>query len=261
MSPPTERFSVSDRAVLVTGGTRGIGLMMARGFVESGATTFICSRKADSCERAAAELGRIGTCIAIPADVSEENGRAALVEILRSHADGLDVLINNAGTNWGARLDEYPPAAFDKVFAINVKAVFALTQQLLPDLRAAATPEAPARIINIGSVDGLRVSIWENYAYSASKAALHMLTRQLAVRLAPVNITVNAIAPGPFPSNMMSPMLEEEGPRNDVMRRIPLARLGEPRDISGTAIFLAGPSSTWMTGAVIPLDGGMGLTS
>lgn len=252
-------FAVDGRAVLVTGGSRGIGLMIARGFVEAGARVFISSRKADACERAAEDLGEAGSCVALPADVSTHDGRAALVDDLRRHVAGLDVLVNNAGTAWGAPLGDYPMEAFDKVWAVNVKAAFGLMQKLLPELRAAASERFPARIINVGSVDGLRVPLFENYAYSASKAALHQLTQHLAARLAVDHITVNAIAPGPFPSKMLAPALDDERSRGEVLRRVALGRLGEARDIAGLAIFLAGPSAAWITGAVIPLDGGWSL--
>src|SRR5437016_9635276 len=188
-------FSVAGKTALVTGGSRGIGLMIARGFVEAGARVYISSRKAEVCDRVAAELAGAGTCMSLPADLSTEAGARALADALAAREEKLDVLVNNAGANWGAPLAEYPDSAWDKVLALNVKSVFHLSRLLLPLLEQAVRPGDPARIINIGSIDGLHVPVLETYAYSASKAAVHHLTRVLARRLAP-RITVNAVAPG-----------------------------------------------------------------
>jgi NAD(P)-dependent dehydrogenase (short-subunit alcohol dehydrogenase family) len=262
MSTPS-LFDVSDKAVVVTGGSRGIGLMIARGFVEAGARVYISSRKAEACDEAAASLsGLAGSCISVPADLATPEGAAALVAAVSEQESALHVLVNNAGATWGAPLEEYPDSAFDKVFAINVKAVFHLTQQFLPLLRAAAGPdgesgEDPARVINVGSIDGMRVPAMEAYAYGASKAAVHMLTRHLAHRLAGENITVNAIAPGPFESKMMAFVLGSQEGRDAVASGVPLGRIGRPDDMAGTAIFLASRAGSYLTGAVIPVDGGI----
>ncbi len=247
-------FSVKDKVALVTGGSRGIGLMIAQGFVEAGARVYISARNADVCERAAAELSKHGTCVALPADCSTDAGCRALAEALAKREPALHVLVNNAGANWGAPLAEYPDSAWDKVLALNVKAVFHLTRACLPMLEQAVRPGDPARVINVGSIDGLRVPVLETYAYSSSKAAVHHLTRALAVRFAP-RITVNAIAPGPFESKMMHETLERF--RDAIVSSCPLGRIGEPEDMAGVAIYLAARAGAYVTGAVIPVDGGI----
>ncbi len=246
-------FSVAGKNVLVTGGTRGIGLMIARGFVEAGARVWISSRKPDACAEVADALG----CSAIPADLATPEGLATVAEGLGAATDRLDVLVNNAGATWGAPLEEYPDSAFDKLWATNVKSIFRLTVSLLPLLRAAASPEDPARVINIGSIDGLRVPDMEVYAYSATKAGVHMLTRTLAHRLAADKITVNAIAPGPFDSKMMAFALDVPEVRAQIAAQVPLGRIGHPDDMAGTAIYLASRAGSYLTGAVIPVDGGL----
>src|SRR5579885_2753273 len=243
-------FSVAGKVALVTGGSRGIGLMIARGYVEAGAKVYISSRKAEVCEQVARELSARGTCVALPADCSTEAGCRALAARERA----LHVLVNNAGANWGAPLAEYPDAAWDKVLALNVKAVFHLTRACLPLLEAAATPGDPARVINIGSIDGLQAPVLETYAYSSSKAAVHHLTRVLAHRRAP-RITVNAVAPGPFESKMMAETLRKF--RDAIVASCPLGRIGEPEDMAGVAIYLASRAGAYLTGAVIPVDGGI----
>ena len=247
-------FSVAGKTALVTGGSRGIGLMIARGFVEAGARVYISSRKAEVCDRVAAELAGAGTCMSLPADLSTEAGARALADALAAREEKLDVLVNNAGANWGAPLAEYPDSAWDKVLALNVKSVFPLSRLLLPLLEQAARPGDPARIINIGSIDGLHVPVLETYAYSASKAAVHHLTRVLARRLAP-RITVNAVAPGPFESKMMAETLQRF--RDAIVGSCPLGRIGEPEDMAGVAIYLASRAGAFLTGAVIPVDGGI----
>ncbi|MEU1606667.1 glucose 1-dehydrogenase [Micromonospora matsumotoense] len=253
----TDLFSVDGKTVLVTGGSRGIGLMIARGFVRAGATVIISSRKADVCEAVAKELSAEGRCEAIPADLSDDAGAEALAAAVRERYDRLDVLVNNAGATWGAPLEAYPGAAFDKLWAVNVKAVFRLTTALLPVLRAAASDDDPARVINIGSIDGLRVPTMEVYAYSASKAAVHMLTRSLAHQLAAERITVNAIAPGPFESKMMAFALDDPASRAAIAQQVPLGRIGRPEDMAGAAIYLSSRAGAYLTGAVIPVDGGI----
>ena len=243
--------------MLITGGSRGIGLMIARGFVEAGARVVISSRKAEVCREVAARLSESGDCEAIAADLSSTAGATGLAEAVLERAPRLDVLVNNAGATWGAPLQGYPEAAFDKLWAVNVKAVFGLTAALLPALRAAATAEDPARVINIGSVDGIRVPSMEVYAYSATKAAVHMLTRSLAHQLAAEHITVNAIAPGPFESRMMAFALDDPATRSAIEAQVPLGRIGRPDDVAGTAIYLASRAGAYLTGAVIPVDGGI----
>jgi NAD(P)-dependent dehydrogenase (short-subunit alcohol dehydrogenase family) len=251
-------FSVAGKVVLVTGGSRGIGLMIARGFVEAGARVYVSSRNAEACDKAAAELSKLGTCIAIPADVAEEAEIGRLAQAIAEREPALHVLVNNAGTNWGAPLAEYPDSAWDKVLALNVKAVFHLTRALLPQLEKAASAADPARVINIGSIDGLHVPDLETYAYSASKAAVHHLTRVLAKKLAKKMITVNAVAPGPFESKMMAQTLRSFGKL--IVESCPLKRIGEPEDMAGVAIYLASRAGAYVTGAVIPVDGGLATT-
>ena len=251
-------FSIEGKTALVTGGSRGIGFMIARGLVSAGATVYISSRKQDACERAAATLSTEGTCIPIAADVSTEAGARSLADAIAGREPVLHVLVNNAGANWGAPLAEYPDAAWDKVLALNVKGVFNLTRALLPLLERAVRPGDPARVINIGSIDGLRVPLLETYAYSASKAAVHHLTRVLAQQLAPKRITVNAVAPGPFESKMMAATLDKF--RDSLVKTVPRKRIGEPEDMAGVAIYLASRAGAYLTGAVIPVDGGISTT-
>ncbi|MBQ1038094.1 glucose 1-dehydrogenase [Micromonospora sp. C81] len=253
----TQLFSVEGKTVLVTGGSRGIGLMIAQGFVRAGAHVIISSRKADVCEAVAKELSAEGRCEAIPADLGDDSGAEALAAAVRERFGRLDVLVNNAGATWGAPLEGYPEAAFDKLWAVNVKAVFRLTTALLPALRAAASADDPARVINIGSIDGIRVPWMEVYAYSATKAAVHMLTRSLAHQLASEQITVNAIAPGPFESKMMAFALDDPESRAAIEQQVPLGRIGRPEDMAGTAIYLSSRAGGYLTGAVIPVDGGI----
>jgi NAD(P)-dependent dehydrogenase (short-subunit alcohol dehydrogenase family) len=250
-------FDVSGKTALVTGGSRGIGLMIARGLVQAGARVLISSRKQDQLYAAAAELAKDGECEAISADLSSPEGAAALAAATREHVDALDILVNNAGATWGAPLEEFPPSGWDRVMHTNVEGVFHLTIALLGVLRAAASEDDPARVINIGSIDGLRAPVTENYSYSASKAAVHMLTRHLAKRLASEHVTVNAIAPGPFPSKMTAFMLDEPASREAVEGMVPLGRLGRGDDAAGLTIFLASRAGSYLTGTVIPLDGGI----
>lgn len=251
-------FSIEGKVALVTGGTRGIGLMIASGYVEHGAKVYVASRKADACAAVAADLSKRGTCIGIPADLSSETGAEALAQEISARESRLDILVNNAGANWGAPLEAYPDSAWDKVCALNLKGVFYLTTKLLPLLRKAASDDDPARVINIGSVDGISVPLLETYAYSATKAGLHHMTRVLARKLAPERITVNAVAPGPFESKMMAETLERFG--EQIRATNPLGRIGEPQDMAGVAIYLASRAGAYLTGAIIPVDGGISTT-
>jgi NAD(P)-dependent dehydrogenase (short-subunit alcohol dehydrogenase family) len=241
----SDLFSVRGKTAVVTGGGRGVGLMIARGLVE-----------ADALEAAVGELSQIGACTAVQADLSSQEGVAELASAVRERFDRLDVLVNNAGVSWGEPIDDYPDHAWDRVLDTNVRGVFELTQATLGLLRASASAEDPARVINVGSVDGIRPPLMETYAYSASKAALHQLTRHLAKRLAAEQITVNAIAPGPFPSKMMAFMLDDPERKAIVERQIPLGRVGRADDVVGLTTFLASRAGAYLTGTVIPLDGG-----
>ena len=247
-------FALDGKVALVTGGSRGIGAMIARGFVEAGVRTYISSRKAAPCDAMAAELSEIGWCQSLPADLSTEGGCRELAAAISEREDKLDILVNNAGATWGAPIAEFDDAAWEKVLSINVKGVFHMTKALLPLLDAAGSPEEPARVINIGSIDGIHVPILETYSYSASKAAVHQLTRHLARRLAP-SITVNAIAPGPFESKMMAATLDAVG--EQIAASAPLKRIGRPDDMAGTAIFLASRAGSYVTGSIIAVDGGI----
>jgi len=249
-----ELFSIAGKTAVVTGGSRGIGLMIARGFVEAGARVIISSRKADVCDEVAAELSKVGECEAIPADLSSEAECRRLAEAVAARLSSLDILVNNAGATWGAPLDQFDEAAWERVLALNVKGVYHLTKFLVPLLEAAGSADQPARVINIGSIDGIKVPLLETYSYSASKAAVHMLTRHLAKRLAPA-ITVNAIAPGPFESKMMATTLDAFG--EQIAAAAPLKRIGRPDDMAGAAIFLASRAGAYVTGAVVPVDGGI----
>ncbi len=247
-------FSVAGKVAIVTGGSRGIGRMIAEGFVENGVRTYITARKADACAETAAELSKKGECIALPADLSTKEGREAFVAEITAREAKIDILVNNAGAAWGAPFEEYPDEGYDKVMDINVKAIFTLTRDLMPLLKQGASQQNPSRVINIGSIDGLRVSTMDNFAYGASKAAVHFLTKNLALRLGPRGVTVNAIAPGAFQSNMMNATLEKF--QDKIESENPLGRIGSPEDMAGLALYLASNASKYMTGQVIALDGG-----
>jgi len=251
-------FDLSGKTAVVTGGSRGIGLMIARGLLEAGARVYISSRKADACAAAERDLNRYGMVAAVPADLSSEAGCLQLAEEIGQREQSLSVLVNNAGATWGAPIEEFPATAWDKVVDLDLKAPFFLTRALLPLLEAAGTPDDPARVINIGSIDGLRVPPFPTYAYSASKAGLHHLTRVLARELGPRRITVNAVAPGPFESKMMAATLQTFG--DAIAAAAPLKRIGRPDDMAGVAIYLASRAGAYVTGAVIPVDGGIGTT-
>lgn len=247
-------FSIRGKTALVTGGGRGIGEMIARGFVANGARVYIASRDGARIAALADDLKAEGECFAIPADVSTLEGVRALVDALAAREPQLDILVNNAGAASMAPIEDFSEQAWDQVMDLNAKSVFFLTQQLLPLLRAAAAEEAPARVINIASANGLNPPEQDIYAYSSSKAACIMLTRHMAKRLAREHILVNAIAPGPFPTDMMAPRLAVAA--DQVRARNPMGRIGTPEDIAGCAIFLASRASGWTTGATVPCDGG-----
>jgi NAD(P)-dependent dehydrogenase (short-subunit alcohol dehydrogenase family) len=254
-------FGVEGKTALVTGGSRGIGLMIARALVEAGARVYISSRKAEVCDAVAAELSELpgaGTCVSLPADLQTEEEAIRLADTYREHERVLHVLVNNAGANWGEPLETFPASAWDKVLNLNVKAPFFLTRALLPQLEAAATDDDPARVVNIGSIDGIQVPLLHTYSYSASKAAIHHMSRVLAKELGPRRITVNAVAPGPFESKMMAETLRTFG--DSIAASSPLGRIGRPDDMAGVALYLAGRAGAYVTGAVIPVDGGIATT-
>lgn len=256
-TPIPELFSVTGKTVLITGGTRGIGRMIAGGFVVGGAKVIVSSRKADAVEATVAELSAFGDITGIPSDLSTEAGAQALAAAVAADHDHLDVLVNNAGATWGAPLADHDSASWGRVLDLNVQGIFHTTKFLLPLLQAAGTTEDPARVINIGSIDGIQVPMLETYSYSASKAAVHQLTRHLAKHLAPA-ITVNAIAPGPFESKMMAATLKSFG--DQIAASAPLKRIGRPDDMAGVALFLASRAGSYLTGAIIPVDGGIATT-
>ena len=252
-------FDLTGKTAVVTGGTRGIGLMIARGLLQAGAArVYISSRKADGCAQAEAELAAYGQVTAIQADLSAEAECVRLAAEVGGRESALHVLVNNAGATWGAPFGEFPASAWDKVLDLNLKSPFFLTRAFLPLLEAAATPDDPARVINIGSIDGLHVSSLPVYSYAASKAGLHHLTRVLAREFGPRNITVNAIAPGPFESKMMAATLRDFG--DSIAAAAPLRRIGRPDDMAGAAVYLCSRAGSYVTGAVIPVDGGIATT-
>jgi NAD(P)-dependent dehydrogenase (short-subunit alcohol dehydrogenase family) len=253
-------FSVEGKVAVVTGGSRGIGLMIARGLLQAGARVYISSRKADACAAAVDDLSPYGEAHAIPADLSNEPECLRLASEVGEREDRLHILVNNAGATWGEPLEQFPAAAWDKVIDVNLKAPFFLTRAFLPMLEKAASDEDPARIINIGSIDGLHVNPMPHYPYSASKAAIHHLTRVLARELAARRITVNAVAPGPFPSKMMAFALDDPGTRELIEASNPLGRIGRPDDMAGVAVFLSSRAGSYVNGAVIPVDGGISAT-
>ncbi len=248
-------FSIRGKCALVTGGGSGIGWMIASGYARAGARVYIASRKRAELEARIAELGAEGDCRALEADLSSDDGCSALARELEQREEKLHILVNNAGANWNAPYEDYPEAAWDRVLDVNVKAVFALTRRLTPLLERAASLDDPARVINIGSIDGIGVPAMDTWAYGASKAAVHHLTRMLARKLAPKRISVNAVAPGPFQSRMMRATLERLG--DSMAALVPLGRIGRPDDMAGIALFLASRAGAYVNAAVIPVDGGI----
>ncbi len=248
-------FDLTGKVAVVTGGTRGIGLMIARGLLQAGASVYISSRKPEAGEAAAAELAAHGRVVSVPADLAREQECTRLAAEIGRSEERIHVLVNNAGATWGAPLEEFPASAWDRALDLNLKAPFRLTRAFLPLLEAAGTADDPARVINIGSIDGLRVPEFPTYSYSASKAAVHQLTRVLARELGPRHITVNAVAPGPFESKMMATVLAEYG--EEIAAASPLGRIGRPDDMAGVAVYLSRRAGAWVTGAIIPVDGGI----
>tara|TARA_B110000503_G_scaffold70306_1_gene109425 strand:- start:326 stop:1105 length:780 start_codon:yes stop_codon:yes gene_type:complete len=254
MSYINNLFSLKNRVAVVTGGTSGIGFMIAEAFVKAGATTYVTSRKADECQRVAADLSECGVCHPLPGDIMSQQGCEAIATAFRESESQLHVLVNGAGCTWGAPIREYPDKAWDKVMGVNVKGAFQLCVALLSELEAGASADYPSRVINIGSVHGIAAPEWESYAYSASKAAIHQLTVHMAKRLGKEHILVNAIAPGPFPSRMMDKLIEAEG--EGLVAETATGRLGIAEDMAGVSIYLASRASSNITGAIIPVDGG-----
>jgi NAD(P)-dependent dehydrogenase (short-subunit alcohol dehydrogenase family) len=248
-------FSLRGRVALVTGGSRGIGRMIAEGFIAQGAKVYISARKAEACDETARELSSAGgVCISIPMDVSTVSGAKALAAAVTAREPKVDILVNNAGTAWGAAFDDFPEAGWDKVLDLNAKTPFFLTQALAPALRAAASAARPAKVINIASIDGIYLTFRETYSYVTSKAGLIQLTRLMAARLAKDNIHVTAIAPGAFKSNMNRDARDHE---QETAKHIPCRRVGTPEDMAGAAIFLASRAGDYVIGSTLTVDGGV----
>ncbi|GAB3989191.1 SDR family oxidoreductase [Actinoallomurus acanthiterrae] len=254
-----ELFDLSGKRALVTGGTRGIGMMIARGLLQAGGRVVISSRNAEACAQAQEQLSKFGEVRAIPADLSRHDECRRLSDLVTADAERLDILVNNAGAMWDEPLATFPDAAWDTVVDLNLKSPFWLVQALLPALHRAGTADDPARIINIGSIAAIHIPQRPNYSYSSSKAALHQLTRVLAREVGPQHVTVNAVAPGPFPSTMMAATLDEFG--EVIAASAPLRRIGRDDDMAGVAVFLASRAGAYLTGAVIPVDGGIATTA
>ncbi|WP_410667139.1 SDR family oxidoreductase [Amycolatopsis sp. cmx-4-68] len=252
-------FDLSGKYALVTGGTKGIGMMIARGLLQAGARVVISSRNADTCAEAQQLLSEFGDVQAIPADLSRHDECQRLADLVQAGSERLDILVNNAGAMWREPLETFPDEAWDAVLDLNLKSPFWLVQALLPALRRAGTADDPARIINIGSIAAIHVAESPNYSYASSKAALHQLTRVLARELGPQHVTVNAVAPGPFPSHMMASTLETVGDK--IAAKAPLRRLGRDDDMAGIAVFLASQAAAYLTGTIIPVDGGIATTA
>jgi len=258
---PSELFDLGGRTALVTGGATGIGRVCAEAMLSAGARVLIASRKAEVCEAAANELSSIGPCEGFGGTIATEEGVKALVAETRRRTDNLHVLVNNAGLTWGEPFETHPWKAFDRLMSVNVAGLFALTRDLAPLLMASARTDRPSTVINIGSVMGSVTQSENAYAYAASKAAVHHLTRILAAEFAARQVTVNAIAPGPFPTNMTRFALGDESGAARGASAVPMGRLGRPEDIAGTLLFLAGRGGTYTTGAIVPVDGGISITA
>jgi NAD(P)-dependent dehydrogenase (short-subunit alcohol dehydrogenase family) len=255
----TDLFDLSGKYALVTGGTRGIGMMIARGLLQAGARVIVSSRNADACAEAQHLLSEFGDVQAIPADLSRHDECQRLADLVTADSEHLDILVNNAGAMWREPLATFPDEAWDTVIDLNLKSPFWLVQALLPALRKAGTADDPARVVNIGSIAAIHVAESPNYSYAGSKAALHQLTRVLARELGPQHVTVNAVAPGPFPSRMMASTLDAIG--DTIAAKAPLGRLGRDDDMAGIAVFLASRAGAYLTGTIIPIDGGIATTA
>jgi|TARA_B110000438_G_scaffold224686_1_gene218542 NAD(P)-dependent dehydrogenase (short-subunit alcohol dehydrogenase family) len=254
-------FDLKGKTALITGGSSGLGLIMAKGLLQNGARVLIASRKQKKSDMALIELEKYGDCFAVTADVTKSDDRVKIVTAVDDCFDGLSILINNAGGNWGAKLEDYPDDGFEKVISTNLNAVFSLTRDLIPQLARSATDDDPGRIINIGSMDGIHVPIVQRvptFAYSASKAALHHLTKALAIDLAPKKITVNAVAPGFFESRMTDYVFKHF--ITDIEDDCPLHRIGRPEELVGIVAYLASRAGAYTNGAVIPVDGGTSIS-
>ncbi len=250
-------FSLDGRVALVTGGSRGIGRMIAEGFIQHGAKVYISSRKQAQCDATAEELSANGgVCISLPQDISTVDGSQALAKRIAAAEPKLDILVNNAGAAWGAPFEEFPESGWDKVLNLNLKSPFFLTQALHEALKAAATHEKPSKVINIASIDGIRLNPQETYSYHASKSGLIYLTRKMASRLIVDNIVVSCIAPGAFASEM-NRLARDHG--DEIAKRIPSRRIGEDEDMAAAAIYLASRAGDYVVGATIPVDGGVAL--
>ena len=247
-------FSLQGRTALITGGSRGIGRMIAEGFLAQGARVYISARKAEACDQTAKELSAFGHCVSLPADVSTLEGARSLVDAYSKHEKTLDILVNNAGAAWGAPYAEFPESGWDKVVDLNMKAPFFLTQALTPMLKSAAAAGPLAKVINIASIDGVSVNPQETYSYAASKAGLIHLTRRMALHLAKEGIAVSAIAPGAFASSMNKDARDHA---DQVKLRIPAGRIGTPEDMAGAAIFLASRAGDYVMGSTLVVDGGV----
>ncbi|PVV04794.1 hypothetical protein BB560_000692 [Smittium megazygosporum] len=255
-------FGVKGKIIVVSGGSRGLGKMISTGFVTNGAKVYIASRDYKACLNTAAELNSLGAgkCIPIQADFSNDEGIASFAsKILQLEPAGIDVLINNAGVNWAEEIDTHPISEFENIISVNVTGVFFLSQKLIPALEKRGTAENPSRIINIGSIAGLAITKKKSFSYNASKAAIHHMSRAMALALAEKNITVNNVAPGFFDTLMMAKALEAD--RDGVVRSAPLNRLGRPTDIAAVCIYLASPGSAYLTGSTIKVDGGTTIKS
>jgi NAD(P)-dependent dehydrogenase (short-subunit alcohol dehydrogenase family) len=250
-------FDLQGRVALVTGGSRGIGKMIATGFLHQGAKVYITARKAVACDATAEELSAIGPCISLPIDVSSIEGARALAAEIAAGEPRLDILVNNAGAAWGEPFDTFPEGGWDKVVDLNMKTPFFLTQALHASLKSAASAQRPAKVINIASIDGISVNPWETYSYAASKAGLIHLTKRMALRLAEDHIVMSGIAPGPFASDM-NKQARDHG--DQVAQRVPVGRIGSPEDMAGAAIFLASRAGDYVVGETLVVDGGTTLT-
>jgi len=250
-------FSLQGKTALITGGSRGIGRMIAEGFLHAGAKVYISARKGGALEETAKELSAIGPCVAIASNASGADGAKAMAEAYLKHESMLDILVNNAGAAWGADFDEFPESGWDKVMDLNVKTPFFLTQALHGALRVAGTKERLAKVINIASVDGISVNMQETYSYAASKSGLIHLTKRMAMRLIRDNIAVSAIAPGAFASDMNRDARDHG---DAVSKNIPSRRIGTTEDMAGAAIFLASRAGDYVVGSTIIVDGGVTYT-